>query len=113
MSLLKAINRLQRMHHFIKIESTGTSEEFSEKLGISRSMLMENLREMKELGAQIFFCPHRRSYCYLNDFSLLIGEASRNKLKGGAILSWEKTRENFLQSNGIGHSGNSLESPSW
>jgi biotin operon repressor len=86
MSLLKTINRLQRIHHFIKTEATGTSGEFSEKLGISRSMLMENLREMKELGAQIFYCRHRRSYCYVNEFNLLIGDTSKNKLKAGRLI---------------------------
>jgi DNA-binding transcriptional regulator GbsR (MarR family) len=92
MSLLKSINRLQRLHYFIKNEATGTSEEFSKKLGISRSMLMENLREMKDLGAAICFCPHRRTYFYSSEFDLFIGNASKEKIKGGI----------FYQSNGTG-----------
>lgn len=83
MSLLKSIERLKRMDYFIRKEATGTSEEFAEKIGICRSMLMENLREMKELGAQLDFCPSRKSYVYLNEFTLIIGNGAKNKTKGG------------------------------
>ncbi|MFO0266599.1 MAG: hypothetical protein ACK51D_06590 [Cyclobacteriaceae bacterium] len=86
MSLLKSIERLQRIDYLIRKEATGTSDEFAEKVGICRSMLMENLREMKELGAQIFYCRHRRSYCYVNEFNLLIGDTSKNKLKAGRLI---------------------------
>lgn len=81
MSLLRSIERLKRMDDLIKKEMTGPSKEFAEKLGISRSMLMENLHEMKELGANIEYCYFRRSYHYVNKFSVVIGEAER--IKGG------------------------------
>ncbi len=71
------------MDYFISKEATGTSEEFAEKIGICRSMLMENLREMKELGAELDFCPHRKSYIYLNEFNLIIGNQAKSKTKGG------------------------------
>lgn len=72
MSLLKYVDRLKRMDDLIRRKATGRAGEFASKLGISRSMLMENLREMKEMGAQIYYCPHRRSYYYVNDFNFLI-----------------------------------------
>lgn len=59
MSLLKSIYRLKRLDSLIKKEATGTAEEFAEKIGISRSMLMINLDEMREMGAMIKFCPDR------------------------------------------------------
>ncbi|MEI9921315.1 MAG: HTH domain-containing protein [Bacteroidota bacterium] len=73
MSLLKSIERIKRIDSLIRKQSTGTAKEFAEKLGISRSMLMENLREMRDLGAQIEFCSFRRSYRYISGFSLVIG----------------------------------------
>ena len=73
MSLLRSIERLKRMDDLIKKEMTGPSKEFAEKLGISRSMLMENLHEMKELGAGIEYCYFRRSYHYVNKFSVVNG----------------------------------------
>jgi hypothetical protein len=83
MSLLKSIERLQRLDYFIRKEATGSSAEFAKKLGICRSMLMENLGEMKELGAQLNYCPRRRSYVYLNEFTLIIGKDTKNKARGG------------------------------
>ena len=50
MSLLKSIERLKRIDYFLKKEATGTGDEFAEKIGISRSTLMENLREMKKFN---------------------------------------------------------------
>ncbi len=41
-------------------------------------MLMHNLGEMKALGAEIYFCNFRRSYCYDNDFSIVIGKSAHN-----------------------------------
>ncbi|MCX8490446.1 MAG: hypothetical protein ORN54_05205 [Cyclobacteriaceae bacterium] len=93
MSLLKSVERLQRLDYFIRKEATGSSKEFAEKLGICRSMLMENLNEMKELGAQLNYCPRRRSYVYLNEFTLIIGRDIKNKARGGlgrAIINFYK-----------------------
>lgn len=93
MSLLKSIGRLKRMDHFIRKECSGTSEEFAQKLGICRSMLMENIREMKELGADVGYCPRRKSYVYKNDFSLIIGTGLKNGLRGGrgeTAWNWQK-----------------------
>lgn len=86
------------MDDLIKKEATGTSKEFAKKLGISRSMLMENLNEMKELGAEIAFCSFRRSYYYTNRFSVVIGRPER--VIGG--------RNFFYQSSSIGHLSSSL-----
>jgi GTP-sensing pleiotropic transcriptional regulator CodY len=63
MSLLKSIERLQRIDYLIRKEATGTSDEFAEKVGICRSMLMENLREMKELVHSWTFAPAEKVMC--------------------------------------------------
>jgi hypothetical protein len=87
--MLKYIERLKRMDDLIQKKCTGTSEEFARKLGISRSMLMENLKEMREIGAPLSYCPRRRSYVYLHDFPLVIGEGNQH-IRGGNVigLSW-------------------------
>lgn len=85
MSLLKSIERLKRMDDLIKKEITGTSKEFAEKLGIPRSMFMENLNEMKELGAEIAFYSFRCSYQYTNGFSVVIG--TKEKIKDSNFFS--------------------------
>lgn len=81
MSLLKSIDRLKKLDSFIKKEFTGTAEEFAEKIGISRSMLMINLDEMREMGALIKFSPIRKTYYYEQKFDLLIGNMVQ--VKGG------------------------------
>ena len=83
MSLLKFVDRLKRINDLIKRERTGPAEVFASKVGISRSRLMENLREMKELGASIEYCHIRKSYYYLNEFNLIIGDTAKNKVIGG------------------------------
>ena len=98
MGLLKSIERLQRMDYFIRKEATGTSDEFASKIGICRSMLMENLAEMKELGAQLSYCPRRRSYVYLNDFTLIIGSNAKNMARGGFGYARFYYNKNILRS---------------
>ena len=83
MSLLKSIERIKRIDDLIKKECTGTAREFAVKVGISRSMLMENIREMRELGAEIEYCPFRRSYYYITGFNLIIGYESKKRIVGG------------------------------
>jgi hypothetical protein len=48
MSLLKSIDRLKKLDSLIKKEFTGTAEEFAEKIGISRSMLMMNIPDTSD-----------------------------------------------------------------
>ena len=64
MSILKYIERLKRMDDLIFHSATGTAEEFANTLGISVSVLKENLNEMRTLGAEIEFCRTRKSYFY-------------------------------------------------
>ena len=86
MSLLKYIYRLKRMDDLIRRKATGDSDEFAKKIGISRSVLMENLREMRQLGASIAYCQIRNSYQYIDEFDLIIGQSFKSKIKGGFEL---------------------------
>jgi len=62
MSILKYVIRLSRMDYLIKRKATGTPDQFAEKLEISRSTLMENIRELKILGGSIEYDKNRESY---------------------------------------------------
>jgi hypothetical protein len=72
MSLLKYIERLQRMDSLIFRMSTGTPTEFANKLGIRRSTLFQSLQEMRELGVDIRYSTFRQSYFYANNRRLKI-----------------------------------------
>jgi hypothetical protein len=85
MSLLKYVERLKRMDDLIRRKATGTPKEFANRLGIKKTMLMEELQELKALGAEIAYCKVRESYHYTDTFILRIG-IDRNEqkaIKGG------------------------------
>jgi predicted transcriptional regulator len=47
--------------------STGTPEEFAEKIGIRRSTLFLSLQEMREMGVDIKYSTIRQSYYYADN----------------------------------------------
>jgi biotin operon repressor len=63
---------MQKMDRLIRMKATGCPEEFAQKLNLSRSSLMENIHEMKALGAPISYCKYRKSYYYNSDVNLVI-----------------------------------------
>ncbi len=86
MSIIKYIERLRRMDDLIRRKATGTPDEFASRLGLGKSVLMQELCELKELGAEIAYCRERKSYCYEQEFILKIGKLDNSKqqeLKGG------------------------------
>ncbi len=79
MSLIKYIERLRRMDDLIRRKATGTPDEFANRLGLGKSVLMQELFELKELGAEITYCRVTKSYCYERDFILKIGTLDNSK----------------------------------
>lgn len=55
------------MDSLISMMSTGTPEEFAEKLGIRRSTLFLSLQEMKGMGVDIKYSCTRQSYYYADN----------------------------------------------
>jgi predicted DNA-binding transcriptional regulator YafY len=82
MSLLKYIERLKRMDDLIRRKATGNPEKFSEKLNISRSQLMQDLKEYKELGAPVEYCHFSQSYYYTKPCGVILDFEGR-KVYGG------------------------------
>lgn len=85
MSLFKYIERTKAIHKLIESEKTGPSHEFANRLGISRSLLMEHLREMREdLNAPIGYCRKRETFYYIHSFKFrVVISAEMGALKGG------------------------------
>lgn len=85
--MLKYIERLKRMDYLIRKKATGTPDEFAEKLGICKSMLMINLSELKEMGAAVKYNSYLQSYCYEGSYVLKLGfeleKSEADRLKGG------------------------------
>lgn len=74
------------MHLLIKKSSTGCSEEFANKMGISKRQLLEDLSELKSIGAPIKFSSIRNTYHYEFEWMPFDGKLSNTHLynvKGG------------------------------
>lgn len=84
MSLLKYIDRLKRMDNLIRRRATGCADDFARKLQVSPSQLFQDLKEMKELGAPIKFCPMNRTYFYLKEGEFKVDFVlKRSEIRGG------------------------------
>jgi predicted DNA-binding transcriptional regulator YafY len=64
MGVLKYLDRFKRIDDLVRRRATGSPEEFAKKLGISKSMLMLNLAELKELGAPLKYNSVENTYYY-------------------------------------------------
>jgi hypothetical protein len=64
MSITRYFKKIQHIDSLIRKKATGDQAEFARKIYMSKSMLKEYLREMKELGFPINFCKHRKTYYY-------------------------------------------------
>ena len=82
MSLLKYIQRLERMHLLIRRGATGNTIDFAKKVGLSRRQLMEDLNDLKQLGAPIKYENVKRSYVYKFEWHPL-GKGYTEEIKGG------------------------------
>ncbi len=73
MSILKYIHRFERMHSLIRRKSTGSPEEFAQKMNISRSALMRHLSEIRKLNAPVAYDDFRQSYYYTREVEMNFG----------------------------------------
>jgi len=109
MSILKYIDRLKHMDSLLRRNATGTPEQFASKLGISKSTLYDNLKDFKELGAEIGYCKYLESYYYEDDCALffsfksnILKENDINKIKGGFNSTYRRTLHTpIIQAGGV------------
>ncbi len=97
MDVIKYFFRIKAMDSYIRRKSTGTPEEFAEKMNLSRSALMEYIKLLKELNAPIEYDSYRKSYYYLFPCEFKIGFESKclNELELETIN--KKSLEKFCE----------------
>jgi len=71
MKIFEQIEKLQQINQLIENGTTGTSFDFSKKLGISRSHLFNYFETLKEQGAVIKFDKKSGKYRYKNDVRVI------------------------------------------
>jgi transcriptional antiterminator len=77
--LLQYAKRLERLHFFIRLKSTGTPKEFAHIMGISERSLYYYLLILKDKGATISYDRIRNSYYYLENIEFSL-HFKKNKL---------------------------------
>jgi len=78
MSFYQKWKTIECIHYKIKTRSTGTPEEFSRRLNISRSTLYEYIEDLEELGAEIRYSRCLQTFYYVNDFDISVGNGRNN-----------------------------------
>lgn len=104
MSIEKYFERIKRIDSLIRLNSTGTSNKLSKKLNLSRSMLMNYIRSMKNLGFPIKFSRKKRAYYYEKDGKIVdklfqeeISQSDMKKINGGMCYALY----HFFESNNV------------
>lgn len=77
---MEKIQMLERLDQLIKIKATGSPEELSIKLNISRSTVYYVIDCLKSLGADISYSNSKQSFIYNEEKKLIIGFISKNKI---------------------------------
>ncbi|MFZ2907455.1 MAG: hypothetical protein WAZ98_14720 [Cyclobacteriaceae bacterium] len=89
MSFFKYIERMKLIHSYLEKGHTGNGEEFARKIGISRSVHMEHIQELREtFNAPIDFSRREKTFYYTEPFKMNIEitcEKDKNKIRGGLI----------------------------
>jgi len=80
MKLRDKIKIIERVDALIRRKSTGSAKELSLKLNMSRSNIFRLIIVMKEMGAPIFYCDFKNSYCYEFEVEFTIGFIPKHEL---------------------------------
>lgn len=72
MSIVKYLDRLLLMDKLICRKATGDPNTFSGKVGICKSKLLKEIKELKEFGLPIEYDKVRRTYHYKQPGSFLV-----------------------------------------
>lgn len=70
MTFFETIERVSRLHSFIKEEKTGKPEMLADRLGISRASLYKLVDELKSYDAPIDYSRRRETFFYTKCFDL-------------------------------------------
>ena len=89
MTFIERLKCLDRLDQLIRLKATGSPRELAERLGISKRSIHNLLEDMKNLGASIYYCSQRRSYCYERELEFIYGfrDESGKQVFGGSGIS--------------------------
>jgi len=73
LDILQKIQIVERVDKLIKRGSTGTADDLSNRLCVSRRSVYNILELMRSMGAPIEYCQIRRTYYYSYQCDFVIG----------------------------------------
>ncbi len=79
--IIDQIKLIERIDQFIRLQATGSPEEFAFRLGISKTKLYRIINTMKELNAPIKYDITIQSFVYKEIVSFKCGFYSRQPYK--------------------------------
>ncbi|MEM6736021.1 MAG: HTH domain-containing protein [Bacteroidota bacterium] len=89
MGLIEKLKQIERIDALIRRKATGTPGQLAKKLRLSERQVYNVIKLMKDMGAPIFFCPFRKSYCYEYEVEFRPGFLALNTAKiGGGIKKY-------------------------
>lgn len=93
MTFIEKLRVLDRIHHLIRRKGTGSPRMLAKRLNVSERTVYNIIADLRDLGAEVYFCPSRCSYCYREDveFNFLPVVKMDYNVKGGKNLflkSW-------------------------
>lgn len=80
MEFIKKIEAIERVDGLIKLKSTGTANDLSKRLCVSRRSVYNILELMRNMGAPIEYCQIRRTYYYSYQCDFVLGFVESREL---------------------------------
>ncbi|GAA4278659.1 hypothetical protein [Aquimarina mytili] len=71
--IIKHIEIIKRIDHLIRLEATGSPEDFASRLEISKAKLYRIIGVMKKLNAPIEYDNHLESFVYVESVAFAFG----------------------------------------
>ena len=87
MHVIELKNTLDRLVNLINHRCTGSPEELAQRLSVSDRTVKRYIALLRELGADIRFCPLRNSYYFAKPVTCRLGVDSddTHPAKGGGV----------------------------
>jgi DNA-binding IclR family transcriptional regulator len=83
MRFIEKIKMIERIDQLIRMKATGSARDLAKRINVSKSTVYEILEIMRNMGAEIEYCSHRRSYIYCIEKVFAIGFVDKSKISGG------------------------------
>ncbi len=85
--MIKQIELIQRIDRLIRMQATGSPEEFAYKLGISKTKLYRIINIMKQLDAPIDYDFNIQSFVYERAVGFTVGFFAKEQRGVGEYVS--------------------------